>query len=104
MSLQTVVTGRVILPADVLLSVTAKERPPLLSLREEPTPQDPATARGDLVRVTLENVTASKTAAVDLDDALRTVRLIRSGILDHVPASISAIANPSARSVLSLLE
>ena len=103
MSLQTAVTGRVIPPADVFGPAQAKERPTLLSLREQPTPQDPATARADAVRVTLENVTASKTEAVDLDDALRTVQLIRRGILDHVPASISAIANPSARSVLSLL-
>ena len=103
MSLQTIVTGRVVPPADVLLSATGKERPTLLSLREQTVPGDPVTARADAVRVTLENVTASETAAIDLDDALRTARLIRQGILDHVPASSSAIANPSACSVLSLL-
>ena len=103
MSLQTIVTGRVVPPADVLGPATGKERPTLLSLREQTVPGDPVSARADAVRVTLENVTASETAAVDLDEALRTAQFIRKRILDHVPASISAIANPSARSVLSLL-
>ena len=103
MSPQPVVIGRVIPPADVFGSAQAKEGPNPLSLREQSTGQDHAVVRGDAVLVTLENVTASEAPAVDLDDALRTVRLIRSGILDHVPASISAIANPSPRSVLSLL-
>ena len=103
MSLQSIGTSRVIPPADLPGPSQAKEGPGLLSLRQQSTPQDPAAARADEVRVTLENVTASETAPVDLDDALRTVRLIRSGILDQGPDSISAIANPSARSVLSLL-
>ena len=40
MSLQTIVTGRVVPPADVLLSATGKERPTLLSLREQTAPGD----------------------------------------------------------------
>ena len=103
MSPQPVVIGRVIPPADVFGPAQAKEGPNLLSLPEQSAGQDYAAARADAVLVTLENVTASQAPAVDLDDALRTVRLIRSGILDHAPASISAIANPSPRSVLSLL-
>ena len=103
MSPQSVVIGRVIPPADVFGSAQANERSNLLSLPEQSAGQDYAAARADAVLVTLENVTASQAPAVDLDDALRTVRLIRNGILDHVPASISAIANQSPRSVLSLL-